>query len=127
MRISDWSSDVCSSDLAGLSGFDAVENLIGASRDDILAELARPTPDRLLVAAQALREGLSVEEIHAVTKYDPWFLERIEEIIEAEQGVCDGGLPQDAEGLRRLKSMGFSDKRLAWLSLQSAHLPAGTR
>ncbi|HEY9578945.1 MAG TPA: carbamoyl-phosphate synthase large subunit [Rhizorhapis sp.] len=111
----------------GLSGFDAVENLIGASRDDILAELARPTPDRLLVAAQALREGLSVEEIHAVTKYDPWFLERIEEIIEAEQGVCDGGLPQDAEGLRRLKSMGFSDKRLAWLSLQSAHLPAGTR
>src|SRR3546814_4869419 len=90
MRISDWSSDVCSSDL--------------------LAELARPTPDRLLVAAQALREGLSVEEIHAVTKYDPWFLERIEEIIEAEQGVCDGGLPQDAEGLRRLKSMGFSDR-----------------
>src|SRR3546814_4379619 len=60
-------------------------------------------------------------------KYDPWFLERSEEIIEAEQGVCDGGLPQDAEGLRRLKSMGFSDKRLAWLSLQSAHLPAGTR
>src|SRR3546814_20892932 len=41
----------------GLSGFDAVENLIGASRDDILAELARPTPDRLLVSAQALREG----------------------------------------------------------------------
>src|SRR3546814_6670401 len=81
----------------GLSGFDAVENLIGASRDDILAELARPTPDRLLVAAQALREGLSVEEIHAVTKYDPWFLERIEEIIEAEQGVCDGGLPRSEE------------------------------
>src|SRR3546814_2135608 len=75
----------------GLSGFYAVANLIGASRDDILAELARPTPDRLLVTAQALREGLSVEEIHAVTKYDPWFLERIEEIIEAEQGVCDGG------------------------------------
>ena len=34
-------------------------------------------PDRLLVAAQALREGLSVAEIHAITKYDPWFLERI--------------------------------------------------
>src|SRR3546814_1554057 len=93
----------------------SVEILIGASSDDILAELARPTPDRLLVAAQALREGLSVEEIHAVTKYDRWFLERIEEIIEAEPGVCDGGLPQYAEGLRRLKSMGFSDKRLAWL------------
>src|SRR3546814_5107691 len=69
----------------GLSGFAAVENLIGASRDDNIAELARPTPDQLLVAAQALREGLSVEEIHAVNKYDPWFLERIEEIIKAEK------------------------------------------
>src|SRR3546814_5132805 len=55
------------------------------------------------------------------------FLERSEEIIEAEQGVVGGGLRQDAEGLRRCKSMGCSDKRLAWLSLQSAHLPAGTR
>src|SRR3546814_20575887 len=106
MRISDWSSDVCSSDL--------------------LAELARPTPDRLLVAAQALREGLSVEEIPAVTKYVTWFLERIEEIIEAEQGVCDAGLPLDADGLRLLKAMAFSDTRLDWLALHSAHLTSGT-
>jgi carbamoyl-phosphate synthase large subunit len=111
----------------GLVGFNFVEHLQGASRDDIIAELARPTPDRLLVAAQALREGLSVEEVHAVAKYDPWFLERIKEIIDAEQDVMDNGLPQDAAGLRRLKAMGFSDKRLAYLSLQSANLPKGTR
>jgi carbamoyl-phosphate synthase large subunit len=111
----------------GLVGFNFVEHLQGASRDDIIAELARPTPDRLLVAAQALREGLSVEEVHAVAKYDPWFLERIKEIVDAEQDVMDNGLPQDADGLRRLKAMGFSDKRLAYLSLQSANLPKGTR
>ena len=111
----------------GLSGFNFVEHLQGASRDDIVAELARPTPDRLLVAAQALREGLSVEEVHAVAKYDLWFLERIKEIVEAEGDIMENGLPQEAEGLRRLKAMGFSDKRLAYLALQSANLPKGTR
>jgi len=106
----------------GLSGFNNVDHLEGASRDDIIAALAQPTPDRLLVAAQALRAGLSVEEIHAVAKYDPWFLERIKEIVDAEAEILANGLPQDADGMRRLKSMGFSDKRLAWLALKSANL-----
>jgi carbamoyl-phosphate synthase large subunit len=109
----------------GLSGFNQVDHLVGASRDEIIAALGQPTPDRLLVAAQALREGLSVEEIHAVARFDPWFLERIAEIIAAERGVMDNGLPRDAEGMRSLKAMGFSDKRLAWLALQSANLPGG--
>ncbi len=109
----------------GLSGFNYVDALKGAPRDDIIAELSRATPDRLLVAAQALREGLAVEEIHAVAKYDRWFLERLAEIVAAEREVSENGLPQDAEGLRRLKSMGFSDKRLAFLALESAGLREG--
>ncbi|KQN70822.1 carbamoyl-phosphate synthase large subunit [Sphingomonas sp. Leaf62] len=106
----------------GLSGFNTVERLAGAPRAEIEAALAVATPDRLLVAAQALREGFTVAEIHAIAKYDPWFLERIAEIVAAETEVCTNGLPQDAAGMRRLKSMGFSDKRLAWLALQSANL-----
>ncbi len=109
----------------GLVGFNSIDALVGASRDDIIAELSRATPDRLLVAAQALREGMSVADIHAVSKFDPWFLERIAEIVEAEEQVRANGLPQDAEGLRALKSMGFSDKRLAYLSLKSANLRPG--
>ena len=108
----------------GLSGFNFVDALKGAPRAEIEAELARPTPDRLLVAAQALREGFTVDEVHRIAKYDPWFLERIKEIVEAEEALCRNGLPRDAEGLRRLKAMGFSDKRLAYLALQSANLPA---
>jgi carbamoyl-phosphate synthase large subunit len=103
----------------GLIGLDGVKSLYGAPRAEIEAALARPTPDRLLVAAQALREGLSVAEIHAVTKYDPWFLDRLAEIVEAEEAVCRDGLPNDAPGLRRLKAMGFSDRRLAELALRS--------
>ncbi|MBU6253234.1 MAG: carbamoyl-phosphate synthase large subunit, partial [Alphaproteobacteria bacterium] len=109
----------------GLSGFNFVDALKGASRDDLVAALSRATPDRLLVAAQALREGMTVAEVNAVAKFDPWFLERLAEIVAAENEVAANGLPQDAEGLRRLKAMGFSDKRLAYLALQSAHVKAG--
>jgi carbamoyl-phosphate synthase large subunit len=109
----------------GLSGFNQVDHLVGASRDEIIAALGVATPDRLLIAAQALREGLSVAEIHEVAKFDPWFLQRIEEIVNAEREVIENGLPRDADGMRRLKAMGFSDKRLAWLALQGANIPAG--
>ncbi|MAW99641.1 MAG: carbamoyl phosphate synthase large subunit [Sphingomonas sp.] len=110
----------------GLSGFNTVARLVGATRPVIEAALAKPTPDRLLCAAQALREGFTVAEVQAITKFDPWFLERIAEIVRAEQQVCQNGLPRDAAGMRRLKAMGFSDKRLAWLALQSANLRDGS-
>ena len=106
----------------GLSGFNQVDRLVGAPRAEIEAALAVATPDRLLVAAQALREGFTVAEVHAIAKYDPWFLQRLAEIVAAEEEVRADGLPIDAAGMRRLKAMGFSDKRLAWLALQSANL-----
>ncbi len=106
----------------GLSGFNYVDALQGASKDDLTAALSRATPDRLLVAAQALREGMSVADIHAVSRFDPWFLERLVEIVAAEREVAEHGIPQDAEGLRRLKAMGFSDRRLAFLAVESAGL-----
>ncbi|QIG80474.1 carbamoyl-phosphate synthase large subunit [Stakelama tenebrarum] len=109
----------------GLSGFDNVERLAGATRDTIVAALGMATPDRLLMVAQAMREGFSLEEIQAITHYDPWFLQRIREIIDAEQGVMTNGLPRDAAGMRKLKAMGFSDKRLAWLALKSANIREG--
>ncbi|MPT48178.1 MAG: carbamoyl-phosphate synthase large subunit [Sphingobium sp.] len=109
----------------GLSGFNQVDHLVGAPKAEIIAALGMPTPDRFLIAAQALREGLTVEEIHNVAKFDPWFLERLQEIVDAEREVLTNGLPQDAAGMRHLKAMGFSDKRLAWLALQSANLKPG--
>jgi carbamoyl-phosphate synthase large subunit len=109
----------------GLSGFNYIDALRGASKDELSAELSRATPDRLLVAAQALREGMTVAEIHAIAKFDPWFLERLEEIIAAENDVKTNGLPNNAETLRRLKAMGFSDKRLAYLAVESVNIRPG--
>ncbi|MDB5698382.1 MAG: carB [Alphaproteobacteria bacterium] len=109
----------------GLSGLDGVKSLYGAPRAEIEAALATPTPDRLLVAAQALREGFTVAEIHAIAKYDPWFLERIKEIVDVEEEISTNGLPNDAAGMRRVKAMGFSDKRLADLAVRSANIRGG--
>ncbi|WP_137871720.1 carbamoyl-phosphate synthase large subunit [Sphingopyxis sp. 2PD] len=111
----------------GLSGFNFVDRLKGATHDQLRSELAKATPDRLLNAAQAIREGLPLSEINRIAGYDMWFLERIAEIVAAEQEVCENGLPRDAEGLRKLKAMGFSDKRLAYLALQSANLRPGSK
>jgi carbamoyl-phosphate synthase large subunit len=107
----------------GLCGLDRVRELEHASDDEIENALARQTPDRLLVAGEALRHGFSVERIHAISGFDPWFIERLAEIVAAEVEVRTSGLPQDAIGLRRLKAMGFSDARLAQLALRSAGAP----
>ncbi len=109
----------------GLSGFNYIDALRGASKDELSAELSRATPDRLLVAAQALREGMTVAEIHAIAKFDPWFLERLEEIIAEENAIKANGLPNGPEALRRLKAMGFSDKRLAYLAVESLNIRPG--
>jgi carbamoyl-phosphate synthase large subunit len=100
----------------GLTGFDeiALEN----DPNEIRAALARATPDRLRLAAQAMRFDFPLAEIQRITGYDPWFLGEIEDIIRTEQRIAKDGLPTDAKGLRKLKSMGFSDTRLAKLTGQ---------
>nr|WP_298927663.1 carbamoyl-phosphate synthase large subunit [uncultured Erythrobacter sp.] len=108
-----------------LDGFNRVQDLEGVSREVVTASLSRRTPDRLLKVAQAFREGFTVEDIQNITGYDPWFLRQIEAIIDAEREVQSNGLPQDAAGLRRLKAMGFSDKRLATLAVRSVGVAGG--
>ena len=98
----------------GLTGFNAVE-LDGEDHTAIAAQLQRQTPDRLLVIAEALRRGMTVEAIHAASKFDPWFIRQIEAIVAVENQVRARGLPQTRPGLLRLKKMGFSDARLAEL------------
>lgn len=110
----------------GLTGFDDVD-INGNSKEELEAALSTPTPGRLLVVAQALRQGLTVDEIHAITHYDRWFLRQIEEIVAAEAQVIKQGLPKDAEGLRKLKAMGFSDARLAKLTDKTEPDVATTR
>src|SRR6201994_3838204 len=80
----------------GLSGLDPIEPPGDGGPDAFRAALSQPAPDRLLMAAQALRAGLSVEDIHDTTKFDPWFLREIARIVAAEREVAASGLPRDA-------------------------------
>ncbi|WDI30748.1 carbamoyl-phosphate synthase large subunit [Hyphococcus flavus] len=102
----------------GLCGFDPIA-VPGLGEGDDLnafrAALAAPTPDRLRVTAQAFRHELPIEQVRAITQYDPWFLEQIAEIVTMEKRIEADGLPSDAETLRAVKAMGFSDKRLSQL------------
>jgi len=100
----------------GLSGLDEVEPPGDGGADAFRAALSEPRPDRLLMAAQALRAGLSVEDVHDTSKFDPWFIRELSRIVDAERMVAAGGLPHDAGRLRRLKALGFSDHRLAQLT-----------
>jgi carbamoyl-phosphate synthase large subunit len=106
----------------GMSGVDEIEiEGLGAGDDMnvMRAALGTPTPDRLLVVAQALRMGMGVEEIYRACKIEKWFIERIAEIVRMEQRIKVHGLPQNADNFRMLKAAGFSDLRLASLSGQT--------
>ena len=103
----------------GYTGLDevAIDGAVGSdARSAVLAALAKPRADRLLVIAQAFRHGLTVAEVQRACRYDPWFLEQIRAIVATETDVRREGLPADAHGLLALKSMGFSDERLARLT-----------
>jgi carbamoyl-phosphate synthase large subunit len=80
----------------GLTGLNEIEIAGAPDKSAVVGALARPTPDRVLVIAQAFRYGLSVEEIAQASKYEPWFLRQIEQLVKIEAEVRAKGLPKDA-------------------------------
>ncbi|HVI59350.1 MAG TPA: carbamoyl-phosphate synthase large subunit [Luteimonas sp.] len=79
-------------------------------------EVKEAGPERLFHLADAFRAGMSVEEVHALSFVDPWFLDQVEELVATENDVAAAGVDAlDARALRALKRMGFSDARLAQL------------
>src|SRR5687767_9181901 len=91
-----------------------------SSEEDIAKlkrELKEPGPERMFHIGDAFRAGMSVEDVHALSFVDPWFLDQIEEIIAAEKALADAGLSSlDKHRMRELKRMGFSDARMAQLT-----------
>ncbi len=91
-----------------------------ASEDDLIKlrrELKEPGPERVFHIADAFRAGMSVEDVYALSYVDPWFLDQVEELIDAEMDVVHRGLDGlDAKRLRALKRLGFSDQRIAKLA-----------
>jgi len=104
----------------GLTGLNEIEIQGAPDKSAIMGALARPTPDRILTIAQAFRHGLTVEEIAQASKYEPWFLRQIEELVTVEASLRKSGLPKDTKALLEIKKKGFSDDRLGELTRLSA-------
>ncbi|MBF0382840.1 MAG: carbamoyl-phosphate synthase large subunit [Magnetococcales bacterium] len=105
----------------GLDGFDPVfepdpNQTVEEQNMALKQALSSPTPDNVLLLADAFRRGKTLEWINKITGVDPWFLDQIQQIIEAEQELVAAGLQSlDKYRLRQLKEMGFSDRRLGKL------------
>ncbi|MCC7121280.1 MAG: carbamoyl-phosphate synthase large subunit, partial [Gammaproteobacteria bacterium] len=82
----------------------------------LVRELSIAGSERIWFVGDAFRHGMSLEEVHQLTRIDPWFLTQIEDLVREEQAITGGGLAAlDGEVLRRLKRKGFADARLARL------------
>jgi carbamoyl-phosphate synthase large subunit len=92
---------------------DSLESLRGALR--------QPTPERIFQIKRALQRGLSVAEIHELSRIDPWFLEEMRELVEAETWYAAQPSVGAAE-LRRMKRLGFSDRQLGALRGESEQM-----
>jgi len=91
-------------------------------RETLQVELAEPGPDRIWYVGDAFAQGFTLDEVHSLTRIDPWFLAQIQEIVQIELALEQHTLSAlDAASLRELKRRGFSDRRLAFLLDTSEH------
>ncbi|PPR30618.1 MAG: Carbamoyl-phosphate synthase large chain [Alphaproteobacteria bacterium MarineAlpha9_Bin2] len=114
----------------GLDGFSniSIPNYIkGGNKKSIYEAISKPTPERILYIAQAIREGINIKNIFNACKIDMWFLSQIEEIITIEKALISNGLPNNKEELFFLKSKGFSDSRIAFLTNTTSHKVMNSR
>ena len=97
----------------GYSGLDRVFNV---SRKEIEKKLRENIPNKLLLVAEAFRKKINIKRIHNLSKIDPWFLEQIKEIVDNENKIKNKGVPKDFVEFNRIKSIGFSDKKISELT-----------
>ena len=97
----------------GYSGLDRVFNI---NRKEIEKKLKENIPNKLLLVAEAFRKKINIKRIHNLSKIDPWFLEQIKEIIDNENKLKNKGVPRDFIEFNRIKSIGFSDKKISELT-----------
>ncbi|MGY2725862.1 carbamoyl-phosphate synthase large subunit [Thermostichus sp. OS-CIW-26] len=90
--------------------------------EEVRAKLRTPNPFRLLTIRTALLMGFSAQEIAQLTHIDPWFIDKLQELVEVEQALKGRELGSlSADDLRHLKQMGFSDRQIAHLTGSTEH------
>ena len=94
-------------------GFSGLDRIFPFSKKEIEKELKKNIPNRILLVAEAFRKKINIKRVHQLCKIDPWFLEQIKEIVDEEKQLQKKGLPKNYNEFNRIKSIGFSDKKLS--------------
>tara|TARA_B100000683_G_scaffold247376_1_gene259764 strand:- start:85 stop:3015 length:2931 start_codon:yes stop_codon:yes gene_type:complete len=98
------------------TGFSGLDRIINLNKKEIEKKLKENIPNKILIVAEAIRKKIDLKKIHSLCKIDPWFLEQIKEIVDNEAFIKKRGLPKNFADFNRIKSIGFSDKKLSELS-----------
>jgi carbamoyl-phosphate synthase large subunit len=94
-------------------GFSGLDRVFSLNKKNIEKELKKNIPNKILLVAEAFRKKIDIKKIQNLSKIDNWFLEQIKEIVEVENKIKKKGLPKNYNEFNRIKSIGFSDKKLA--------------
>ena len=97
-------------------GYKGLDSLNKLSDKELRKKLGQNLPDKLIIVAEALRRKVNIKNIYKLTNIDPWFLEQISELVDEEKKLKKYGLPKTFEELSYIKSLGFSDDKIAELT-----------
>jgi carbamoyl-phosphate synthase large subunit len=103
-------------------GFSGLDRIFLLNKKNIEKELKKNIPNKILLVAEAFRKKIDIKKIQNLSKIDNWFLEQIKEIVEVENKIQTKGLPKDYNEFNRVKSIGFSDKKLAEITKTSEEI-----
>ena len=98
------------------TGFSGLDRIFDINKKQIEKKLKKNIPNKILLVAEAIRRKIKLKKIFALSKIDPWFLEQIKEIVNDEDKIKSKGLPKNFYEFNRMKSIGFSDKKLSELT-----------
>ena len=94
-------------------GFSGLDRIFPLNKNEIKKELKKNIPNKILLVAEAFRKKIDIKKIQKLSKIDNWFLEQIKEIVDTENQIKKKGLPKNYNEFNRIKSIGFSDKKLS--------------
>jgi carbamoyl-phosphate synthase large subunit len=104
------------------TGFSGLDRILDLNTQQIEKKLKENIPNKLLYVAEAIRKKINLKRIYNLSKVDPWFLNQIKEIVDTENKIKSKGLPKEFNEFNRIKSIGFSDKKLAELTNTSEQI-----
>jgi carbamoyl-phosphate synthase large subunit len=103
-------------------GFSGLDRIFLLNKKNIEKELKKNIPNKILLVAEAFRKKIDIKKIQNLSKIDNWFLEQIKELVDEENKIKKKGLPKDYNEFNRIKSIGFSDKKLAEIAKTSEEI-----